>query len=123
MDSKRVKKIALVDDDKIQHILLRKRANRLVQELELSCFESPEEALGFLGEEEVSLIILDMNLPRMDGWGFVNELQREGVMTEVVILTGCVSQEDRLRIEQFPQVSGIYEKPLPDADLMRILGA
>jgi two-component system copper resistance phosphate regulon response regulator CusR len=44
-----------------------------------------------------SLIVLDVMLPRQDGWSILEELRRSGVMTPVLFLTARDPVEDRVR--------------------------
>jgi len=43
-----------------------------------------------------ALIVLDVMLPRQDGWAILGELRRAGVMTPVLFLTARDRVEDRV---------------------------
>jgi two-component system copper resistance phosphate regulon response regulator CusR len=51
--------------------------------------------LGIEGDQD--LIILDVMLPRMDGWGVLQALTQAGVRTPVIFLTAKDQVEDRVR--------------------------
>ncbi len=51
--------------------------------------------LGIEGDQD--LIILDVMLPRMDGWGVLQALTQAGVATPVIFLTAKDQVEDRVR--------------------------
>jgi two-component system copper resistance phosphate regulon response regulator CusR len=51
--------------------------------------------LGIEGHQD--LIILDVMLPRMDGWGVLQALTQAGVATPVIFLTAKDQVEDRVR--------------------------
>ena len=51
--------------------------------------------LGIEGDQD--LIILDIMLPRMDGWGVLQALTQAGVATPVIFLTAKDQVEDRVR--------------------------
>lgn len=42
-----------------------------------------EEALHFLQEHSPSLIIVDLALPGMDGWGFLHSLQSDDALNQI----------------------------------------
>jgi two-component SAPR family response regulator len=72
MPNLRVQKILILDDDKIQHFLFRKRLDFLFPEVLVFFKTTPSEAVDFLKVHEVDLIFLDLNLPEMTGWDFVD---------------------------------------------------
>ena len=51
--------------------------------------------LGIEGDQD--LIILDVMLPRMDGWGVLKALTQAGVTTPIIFLTAKDQVEDRVR--------------------------
>lgn len=51
--------------------------------------------LGIEGDQD--LIILDVMLPRMDGWGVLQALTQAGVATPIIFLTAKDQVEDRVR--------------------------
>lgn len=51
--------------------------------------------LGIEGDQD--LIILDVMLPRMDGWGVLQALTQAGIRTPVIFLTAKDQIEDRVR--------------------------
>jgi two-component system copper resistance phosphate regulon response regulator CusR len=51
--------------------------------------------LGIEGDQD--LIILDVMLPRMDGWGILQALTQAGVATPVIFLTAKDQVEERVR--------------------------
>jgi two-component system copper resistance phosphate regulon response regulator CusR len=51
--------------------------------------------LGIEGDQD--LIILDVMLPRMDGWGVLQALTQAGISTPVIFLTAKDQVEDRVR--------------------------
>src|SRR5262249_13173618 len=44
-----------------------------------------------------ALIVLDVMLPRLDGWAILDELRRAGVLTPVLFLTARDRVEDRVK--------------------------
>ena len=45
------------------------------------------EGLGLARTGAYALIVLDVMLPRLDGWAILDELRRAGVLTAVLFLT------------------------------------
>lgn len=113
----------VLDDDKIQHLLLRKRVNLISTDVELKSFEKATDALNFLNENRVDMVLTDLNLGIMDGWEFVEELDKVSYSGKLYLLTGSVVPEDRKRAESDPRITGFFEKPISEFDLIQILEA
>lgn len=118
-----MRSILVLDDDKIQHLLLRKRVNLITTDVELKSFEKAVDALNFISYNRVDMILTDLNLGIMDGWEFVDELDKVSFGGKLYLLTGSVVPEDRKRAERDPRISGFFEKPISEFDLIQILEA
>lgn len=63
-----------------------------------------------------SLIFLDINMPVMDGWGFIESYKglSESIRKQVVIvmLTTSYDPDDKKRALQIPEISEFEKKPL-----------
>lgn len=87
----------------------------------------PMEALRLIADAQTrrdtfGLLIVDVNLPGLDGPGLVRELRRRGDLTPTIFVTGYHSVATRLRGELGPmRVSGLLTKPVPMAELERLL--
>jgi len=49
------------------------------------------EALRSIEEQRPSLVLLDMRMPLMDGWGFARELKTRGVKLPILVMTAAGS--------------------------------
>ncbi len=77
--------------------------------------ESAEEALHFLESHRVKLILLDIMLPGMDGFGFCASV-RKNSNVPIIIISARVEKEDKLN--GFAQGADDYiEKPV-DIDIL-----
>jgi DNA-binding response OmpR family regulator len=56
-----------------------------------------EEGLSFLSTNTYDLLILDLMLPKVDGFGVMGELRRRGHKTPVIILSAKHSVDDRVK--------------------------
>lgn len=71
------------------------------------------------------LIFLDINMPGMSGWDFLNayrelpEEQRGGIV--IVMLTTSLNPADAQRAKEISEVNGFQQKPLTVKELNRIL--
>lgn len=71
------------------------------------------------------LILLDINMPVMDGWDFMEEYckledaQRRGTM--IVMLSTSMNPDDRARARTIPHISDFKSKPLTSEALREIV--
>ena len=83
------------------------------REVEIFKAGNGEEAINFLSAEKVDLIYLDLNMPVMNGWEFLEAMaarERNGV--KIFVLTSSIDPSDRRKAEENPLVSSMLEKPL-----------
>lgn len=64
-------------------------------------------------------IFLDLNMPIMDGWDFLDAVRKEEVADNimVVVLTSSINEVDRKKAEKYSQVIDYMEKPLTEGKL------
>lgn len=109
-----MKDILLVEDNWELADLIKTFLVRDGYQVELK--ESGEEALDFLKESRVKLILLDVMLPGIDGFGFCKAVRRESNVP-IVIMSARVNKEDKMN--GFAMGADDYiEKPV-DIDILR----
>ena len=117
------RKIVVLDDDQIQHILFRKRAVKFAEDIDLHFFEEPKKLLEFMKGQEIATVISDLNLESMSGWIFIEDLFKSGFAGKLFIMTASIFPADRIKAKKDQRIQGFYEKPLTDSDLIQILTA
>jgi CheY-like chemotaxis protein len=95
---------------------------------QVSCFDTAAAALARLADAaqpQVSLVLLDLNMPEMDGFAFLRAYEtqpaRAGHLAPVVMLTSSPESSDRLRCTAHGCVQGYVVKPLSDHDARLLL--
>ncbi|SET43123.1 response regulator [Hymenobacter actinosclerus] len=124
--------ILLVDDDPTTNFLSTRLLNRLGVSEEIVVALNGAEALGQLQQRCPAtadaacpaLVLLDVNMPVMDGFEFLEAYQQLPAETRqhtvIVMLTTSMLATDRQRAEQLP-VAGFLTKPLTREKLAAIL--
>lgn len=109
-------KILCVDDEHAILSSLRRIFRR--QGYKIMTASSTVEALTFLEENDIDLLISDMRMPQMNGDKLLVEVANRWPETQRILLTGYAELEDANRAED---EGGIYcriEKPWDDDDLI-----
>lgn len=115
---KKIDRVMLIDDseaDNVYHQIMIERSGA-VQEVVVA--ESGFEALDYLkdgGSPGVNLIFLDINMPGMNGFEFLEQYAKLGdrqAAAVVVMLTSSPSSEDHRRATQYPAIKAYMTKPL-----------
>ncbi|MCR4890686.1 MAG: response regulator transcription factor [Lachnospiraceae bacterium] len=77
-------RVLIVEDEASVRLYLKAR---LKDRFEIHEAADGQAALDFLDKEAVDLLIVDISMPRMDGYEFVKSLRDVGDMTPVIMLT------------------------------------
>lgn len=128
--------VLFIDDDEPTNFL-----NQMVLE-SAGCAEhiqiatSGDQALRYLNNNTGStdkndpypqpdLIFLDVNMPAMNGWEFLNEYnhleeaQKGNVV--IIMLTTSLNPDDKLKAKSVPHITGFENKPLTEKKLDDLL--
>ncbi len=116
----------LVDDDPISVFLTEQLLRRSGHIDAVESFFSPVQALAYLRERLAAgqlprLILLDLNMPVMDGWAFLDalrpvEAELRGRCT-IYILTSSLALSDATRAQDYALVAGLIHKPLDEREI------
>jgi len=92
-------RILIVDDEPTNVLLLERILGRAGYS-EVVTTTDPREALSLFDEREPDLVLLDLMMPELDGFGVMQELRRripEGALLPVLVLTADATKEARER--------------------------
>lgn len=112
-------KILIIDDDpltnKFNELIIRK----LHPEVEVTSLLSGKEGLTYLNNnsDRPKLVLLDLNMPVMNGWELLNELAKSNVEINIILVTSSDDPHDRKKAEQYPLVKDYLVKPLSKENL------
>jgi len=122
MDNKAntIKKIFLIDDDYIYLSFTSKILNFLFPDSRVSSFNSAKSALSRLEKETPDVLFLDISMPEMDGWEFLEELKFKKIDFDIYVVSSSIDPEERERANSNPLVKMFLEKPLGKKQIERV---
>jgi CheY-like chemotaxis protein len=109
--------IFLVDDDPINNLINRRLLAKTGICDKIIEFLSAQDALNqikLLKKEETLLIFLDINMPVLNGWEFLEAYKDffPERNDKIIILSSSIDYQDRQKAMEYPMISGFLEKPL-----------
>lgn len=128
---KTIDTLALIDDDETYQFIAKHTIMKLDMVDRLKIFSNGKEAIDYLHSklhdpsQLPDVILLDLNMPVMDGWDFLERylmLQpRIGKKINIYIVTSSVDPVDVERAERINAVTDYFVKPLTRDKLVSIL--
>ena len=110
------KPVLLVEDDAIDAMTVRRAFRDLKLGNPLAHVTNGEEALQYLGKEEnpkPCVILLDLNMPRMNGVEFMKVAKADPVLRRIPVVVLTTSKDDRDIVESYKlSVAGYIVKPV-----------
>lgn len=123
-----MKRIVLIDDDSTTNYLNKTIIERSELVDEVVTFDSAQEALNYFHQNvdsiEDSLVFLDINMPIMNGWQFLDQYKVIGgnAANKIVILTSSINPADKQMAEQKTGIIDYKSKPLSIEMLNDLMG-
>ncbi|RED95639.1 response regulator [Marinoscillum furvescens] len=127
----KLKSILLIDDDKATNFIHEILINKMECTEKIVVKNNGLEALEYLesresiGDPQPDLIFLDINMPKMNGWEFLEEYEklenRQKGRVILMMLTTSPNPADMDRARDLKAVNGFKNKPLTKEMLTAIL--
>lgn len=119
---RKLKCILLIDDDSATNYIHKRVIDKAEITEKIVALESGYDALEYLQKTDFDkfprpdIIFLDINMPGMDGWEFLNgyeklkENQRSKII--LVMLTTSLNPDDKNKSDSISTINGFRNKPL-----------
>jgi CheY-like chemotaxis protein len=127
----KIKSVLLVDDDSINNFINERLINKLELANKVNIAANGEEALAFLKDHidgsdtsVPQLILLDINMPVMDGFEFLKEYEKLNFPDKKnIVITMLTTSTNPGDMEKFNNsgVSSYINKPLTEPKLLDIM--
>lgn len=115
----------MIDDNELDLLISQKLISKQDESLDFTEYLSASQALSFLkdkGMMDYDILLLDLNMPEMNGWEFLEEYQQLPFpKSDVYILTSSLDTRDKIKSRQYDIVKGYFDKPLKKHYITEIL--
>lgn len=110
--------ILIVEDDRIVADVLRRMLERAAYTVRI--VHDGMAALTELTRQLPSVLVLDLNLPRMSGFIIIDQMQQRQITVPIIIITANPLYQDSL---QHTAITQVLMKPFPIEELLGALRA
>ncbi len=121
------KHLCVIDDDQVYQFTIKKTLEHRDTFSRVSFFNDGKEGINYLKSKINSasdlpdVILLDLNMPVLDGWGFMEEFMaiREQLAkpVHIYLVTSSIDFRDRERAKNYSEVSDFKIKPITYEEL------
>jgi CheY-like chemotaxis protein len=118
--------LLLIDDDKLFLLLNKKQVVSAGLHTHPETFIKAALAIDWLNQNDQIdsniLILLDLNMPEINGWQFLDMLQEKTYVSNILValVTSSSDIEDKERSLHYKQVVAYLEKPVKQGDLLKL---
>lgn len=125
--------VCLIDDDNIYQFTARKIIESTGVAKQIQSFYNGEEAISFFKDEEnqhpealPDVIFLDINMPIMNGWEFLEEYNnvRSNLPKQIVVymVSSSIDDNDFRKSKEYKSVSDFIIKPVNRIKFLELIG-
>lgn len=130
--SKLLKTVLLVDDDNMTNYLHQRVISKAELCAEVKVAKNGQEGIDKLIEmnqelaskNETVVVFLDLNMPILDGWGFLKEYEnlkdKLNFDIKIFVLSSSINPDDKARAEENQYVAQYIYKPLTTTSLQTL---
>ena len=117
----------IIDDDKIFTFVLKKFLEKNKNFNQILDFKNGEEVLLMLTLHNFKpdIILLDINMPVIDGWQFLEELEKlpNKEQYKIFIMSSSIDKADIEKSKTFSTVVDFISKPINNEKLNKLIGS
>ncbi|MHB2015488.1 MAG: response regulator [Candidatus Xenobia bacterium] len=122
------KPILLVEDDKVDAMTVKRALREINVVNPLVHKANGEEALDYLrqgeGNGKPAIILLDLNMPRMNGIEFLKVAKADQILKKIPVIVLTTSKEDQDRVDSYDLgVAGYMIKPVDYHQFVEVIKA
>lgn len=116
------KNILLVEDGEVEAMTVQRALQELKVSNNLDIRKNGEEALEYLKKNTPFIILLDLNMPKMNGVEFLKEVKKDKELRKIPVIILTTSGEEKDKEVSFSNgAAGYIVKPLDYKTFVKVL--
>lgn len=130
MEKKKIQTACIIDDDQIFVYGIQKMINVLELCDNIMVYKNGAEAIKYLkpalesSQDVPDVILLDINMPVLDGWGFLEEFTKiktkDKKKITIYMVSSSIDNADLERAKKNEYLSDFVIKPVDEKDLVKM---
>ena len=120
----KVAHVWFIDDDAINNMLSERMIKKHFPKIKSNSFLNATEAHELLKETNIEFpdaIFLDINMPVMNGWDFLEVFEKLDLEIPIYMLTSSIDPKDQEKAHKYSSVKDFISKPLKEDRLKMII--
>lgn len=122
--------VVVIDDDPIYRFTFERTVKQVNADVRVQTYENGQEAINHCTGNQmlcrgVDLVLVDLNMPVMDGWQFLDEFnvlaEKWQLKAKVYIVSSSTDPKDLERQKNYSCVDGYLVKPVSREKLKELL--
>jgi len=117
----------LVEDDTVDAMTVKRALKEIKVTNPVEVVENGEEALEYLhndGNQKPGIILLDLNIPKMNGIEFLNVAKKDDMLNNIPVIVLTTSKEEQDKLDSFKLgVAGYMLKPVDYQQFVEVMKA
>lgn len=122
------KEIFIIDDDHIYRMIVSRTITKLDTDVKITPCENGKLGLEMVMErckDGKIIILLDINMPVLDGWGFLDEIEKSnfyGIQDiSIYLVSSSTDESDILKAKQYGFLDDFLHKPINKETISAII--
>lgn len=114
--------ILCIDDSKVSRTFIKKGLNEILKgsELQIEEASNARDALELCSRKRYDLVTLDLTMPEMSGYDFLEALRERAISQKIVVLTADIQPLAEKKVMELG-AEGYLEKPFDRESMATIL--
>jgi CheY-like chemotaxis protein len=114
--------VTMIDDEEVGHFIFQKLANG-IPGVETAVFQNARTVIELIKQNKfkTDLILLDINMPHMNGWDFLEAFEPFNLRKPVFIVSSSNDRSDVEKSKRYKSVKGFFSKPISRTNLQTMV--
>lgn len=114
------RRVLIVEDNEINQMILHRYVTKAVESPLITLASNGQEAVQQVGQQDFDLILMDMEMPRMDGLTATRVIRELGYQTPIYVVSGNTDPDDIKRCIE-AGATGHFAKPINKAEILPLI--